>query len=151
MVDTIFDAISATPDHIEFTVKVSIVEIYMEKIRDLICPEKINLKVRGDKARGVYIEDATESYVSQEKDIYDLMKLGNSNRAISATNMNEGSSRSHLIFMLSIHQNNLHELSVCHLNRYINQINNRQKLENYFWLIWLVVRKYQRLVQKEKH
>ena len=112
MVDTVFDAISATPDHIEFTVKVSIVEIYMEKIRDLVCPEKINLKVRGDKVRGVYIEDATESYVSQEKDIYDLMKLGSSNRAISATNMNEGSSRSHLIFMMSIHQNNLHELSV---------------------------------------
>ena len=39
------------------------------------------------------------------------MKLGASNRAISATNMNEGSSRSHSIFMMTIHQNNLHELS----------------------------------------
>jgi kinesin family protein 5 len=111
MVNTVFEAISATPDHIEFTVRVSIVEIYMEKIRDLICPEKINLKVREDKGRGVYIEDVTESYVSEEKDVYDLMRLGNSNRAISATNMNEGSSRSHLIFMMSIHQNNLHEMS----------------------------------------
>jgi len=111
MVNTVFEAISATPDHIEFTVRVSIVEIYMEKIRDLICPEKINLKIREDKGRGVYIEDVTESYVSEEKDVYDIMRLGSSNRQVSATNMNEGSSRSHLIFMMSIHQNNLHEMS----------------------------------------
>lgn len=112
MVDTVFDAISETPEYIEFTVKVSIVEIYMEKIRDLLAPEKINLKIRQDKQKGIHIEDATESYVTEEKDIFDLMKLGNSNRAISATNMNEGSSRSHLIFMMSIHQNNNHEMSV---------------------------------------
>lgn len=40
------------------------------------------------------------------------MKAGNSNRAISATNMNEGSSRSHSIFILTVSQNNLNDLSV---------------------------------------
>lgn len=39
------------------------------------------------------------------------MELGNKNRAISATNMNEGSSRSHMIFMMSISQNNLNDMS----------------------------------------
>ena len=112
MVDTVFDVICESPDHIEFTVKVSIVEIYLERIRDLLCPDKVNLKIRQDKQRGVYIEDVTESYVTEEKDIYNLMRLGNSNRAISATNMNEGSSRSHLIFMLTIHQTNSIEMSV---------------------------------------
>jgi len=111
MVDTVFDYISQTPDHIEFTVKCSMVEIYMEKIRDLFTPEKTNLKIREDKARGVYIEDVTEYYVSQEQDVYDLMKLGDSHRAVTATQMNEGSSRSHMLFMMSIHQNNLHEMS----------------------------------------
>jgi kinesin family protein 5 len=111
MVNTVFDHIGETPEHIEFTVKVSIVEIYLEKIRDLLSPEKSNLKVREDKARGIYLEDVTESYVSDENEVYDIMKLGASNRAISATNMNEGSSRSHSIFMMTIHQNNLHELS----------------------------------------
>jgi len=111
MVNTVFDHINNTPDHIEFTVKVSIVEIYMEKIRDLISPEKVSLKIREDRARGIYIEDVTEAYVSQETEVFDLMKLGNAHRAISATNMNEGSSRSHSIFILSIHQNNLHDLS----------------------------------------
>jgi len=111
MVNTVFDHISSSPEHIEWTVKVSIVEIYLEKIRDLISPEKSNLKVREDKARGIYIEDVTETYVANEMEVYDCMKLGASNRAISATNMNEGSSRSHSIFMMSISQNNLHELS----------------------------------------
>lgn len=112
MVDTVFDTISETPEYIEFTVKVSIVEIYMERLRDLLAPDKMNLKIRQDKQKGIYIEDVTESYVTEEKDIFDLMRLGSSNRAISATNMNEGSSRSHLIFMLSVHQNNNHEMSV---------------------------------------
>jgi len=111
MVNTVFDHINNTPDHIEFTVKVSIVEIYMEKIKDLISPEKHNLKIREDRARGIYIEDVTEAYVSQELEVFELMKLGNAHRAISATNMNEVSSRSHSIFILSIHQNNLHDLS----------------------------------------
>lgn len=110
-IETVFGSISETPDHIEFTVKVGIVEIYMEKIRDLLSPEKTNLKIREDKVRGVYIEDVTERYVSEEREVMDLIELGNSNRAICATKMNEGSSRSHMIFMMKIHQNNLHELS----------------------------------------
>jgi kinesin family protein 5 len=68
---------------------VGIVEIYMEKIKDLLAPEKINLRIREDRARGVYIEDLTESYVAQESDVFDLLNLAQSNRAIQATNMNE--------------------------------------------------------------
>jgi kinesin family protein 5 len=53
MVDYIFSSISNTPDHIEFIIKVSIVEIYMEKIKDLFDITKTDLKIREDKARGV--------------------------------------------------------------------------------------------------
>lgn len=55
MVDSVFKQISDSPDHIEFRIKVSIVEIYMEKIRDLLDPSKINLNIREDKTRGIYI------------------------------------------------------------------------------------------------
>jgi kinesin family member 5 len=58
--------------------------------RDLLDPSKVNLNIREDKTRGIYIQDVTESFVTEEDDVYELMKLGNSNRAISATNMNEG-------------------------------------------------------------
>ena len=112
MVNTVFEEIDHTPEHIEFKLKVSLVEIYMEKIRDLLEVSKTDLKIREDKNRGIYIQDVTENYVGGDMEVYGLMKVGNSNRAISATNMNEGSSRSHSIFILTISQNNLKDLSV---------------------------------------
>jgi kinesin family member 5 len=43
--------------------------------------------------------------------VYDIMKQGNSNRSIASTLMNAESSRSHSIFILTITQNNLEDLS----------------------------------------
>jgi kinesin family protein 5 len=106
MVQTVFSTIGDSPDHMEFTVKVSYAEIYMEKLRDLLNPEKANLKIHEDKDRGVYIADLTEAYVSEEQEVYQLMMLGGSNREVGFTNMNEGSSRSHSIFALTVTMNN---------------------------------------------
>ena len=111
MVRTVFNRIESASECIEFTVKVSMVEIYMEKIRDLINPDKDNLEIRQEKGKGVYIADVEERYIAEEKEIYDLMKLGNSNRSIASTLMNAESSRSHSIFVLSVTQNNTQELS----------------------------------------
>jgi len=84
-------------------VKVSYIEIYMERIRDLLdCKAslvlwfdrllttvwkatKTNLQVREEKTKGIWIEDATEIYVTSERDVIDVMKSGSSNRAIAAT------------------------------------------------------------------
>jgi len=112
MVWSIFDGIYHSDEHIEFLVKVSIVEIYNERIRDLLDPKKDNLKVHEDKARGVFIGDVTETYVGCEQDIFDKMRAGHFNRSMAVTNMNEHSSRSHLVFMLTIEQKNLHDRSV---------------------------------------
>ena len=49
MVDNVFDYIGRSPDYLEFRIKVSICEIYMEKIRDLLDIAKANLHVREDK------------------------------------------------------------------------------------------------------
>ncbi len=86
----------------EFTVKISMIEIYMEKIRDLLDPAKDNLKVHEEKGKGVYVGDVTEMYVSEESEVHAVMKLGTSNRSIAATNMNAESSRSHSIFILTV-------------------------------------------------
>jgi len=112
MVWSIFDGIYHADEHIEFLVKVSIVEIYNERIRDLLDPKKDNLKVHEDKARGVFIGEVTESYVGCEQEIFDAMRAGHFNRSMAVTNMNEHSSRSHLVFMLTIEQKNLHDRSV---------------------------------------
>ena len=111
MVETVFQDIDEADDHLEFTVKVAYCEIYLEKIRDLLYPEKQNLKISEDKNRGTYIADLSEEYASNEADVYALMKLGYKNREVAATNMNEGSSRSHAIFMLTVTQNNTKDLS----------------------------------------
>ena len=95
MINTVFSTILSASDHLEFTVKVGYCEIYMEKIKDLLNPVKTNLKVHEDKSRGVYIADLTEEYVSEEAEVYNLMKMGTANREVAATQMNEGSSRSH--------------------------------------------------------
>lgn len=55
MVKTVFEKIENASEDIEFTVKVSMIEIYMEKIKDLIDPSKTNLKVHEDKVKGIYI------------------------------------------------------------------------------------------------
>jgi kinesin family protein 5 len=96
----------------EFTVKISMIEIYMEKIRDLLDPSKDNLKVHEEKSKGVYVADVTETYVGDETEVYAVMRLGNSNRSIAATNMNAESSRSHSIFILTVTQTNMEDLSV---------------------------------------
>jgi kinesin family protein 5 len=87
------------------------IEIYMEKIRDLLDPVKTNLKVHEDKNKGIYIADVTETYVGEEIEVYDIMKLGNENRAIGYTDMNAQSSRSHSCFIITIHQNNTTDFS----------------------------------------
>lgn len=110
MIRHVFHHILCSSEELEYTVKVSMIEIYMEKIRDLIDLNKNNLNVREDKVKGVYIEDLSEHYVGSEDDVFELIRIGTENRTVAATMMNEQSSRSHSIFIMSIHQNNTKDL-----------------------------------------
>jgi len=55
VVSAIFSQVNNSPKHIEFVVKLSIVEIYLERIKDLLDATKINLSIREDQTKGVYI------------------------------------------------------------------------------------------------
>ena len=66
MVRTIFNRIETASENIEFTVKISMSEIYNERIKDLMDPSKDNLKIHEEKGKGVYIQDITEIYCSDE-------------------------------------------------------------------------------------
>ena len=111
MVRTLFTRIENASEDIVFTVHVSMVEIYNERIKDLIDPTKDNLRIQNKAGKGVYLQDVHQEHINSEDQIYSLMRVGNSNRAISATNMNAESSRSHSIFILTITQNNTADLS----------------------------------------
>ncbi|XP_039455172.1 kinesin-like protein KIF13B isoform X3 [Oreochromis aureus] len=83
-----------------FTVEVSYMEIYNEKVRDLLDPKgsRQALKVREHKVLGPYVDGLSRLAVTSYKDIESLMSEGNKSRTVAATNMNEESSRSHAVF-----------------------------------------------------
>lgn len=110
MTSTIFDFIEKADPSFEFSVKVGFFEIYLEKLRDLLVPNK-HLKIVEDKNRGVYIQELTEEYVVNEKEMNCLLKAGCLNREVGFTLMNEYSSRSHSIFLLTITQTDVTDLS----------------------------------------
>uniref|UniRef100_A0A674B2S9 Kinesin family member 13B n=1 Tax=Salmo trutta TaxID=8032 RepID=A0A674B2S9_SALTR len=83
-----------------FTVEVSFMEIYNEKVRDLLDPKgsRQALRVREHKVFGPYVDGLSRLAVACYKDIECLMSEGNKSRTVAATNMNEESSRSHAVF-----------------------------------------------------
>lgn len=107
IVEQIFASIMSSPSTIEYTVRVSYMEIYMEKIRDLLAPQNDNLPIHEEKNRGIYVKGLLEIYVSSVQEVYEVMRRGGNARVVSSTNMNAESSRSHSIFVVTITQKNV--------------------------------------------
>nr|XP_015216693.1 PREDICTED: kinesin-like protein KIF1A isoform X4 [Lepisosteus oculatus] len=90
---------SNNDNSMSYSVEVSYMEIYCERVRDLLNPKnKGNLRVREHPLMGPYVEDLSKLAVTSYNDIQDLMDSGNKARTVAATNMNETSSRSHAVF-----------------------------------------------------
>lgn len=88
-------------EDMSYSVEVSYMEIYCERVRDLLNPKnKGNLRVREHPLLGPYVEDLSKLAVTSYTDIADLMDAGNKARTVAATNMNETSSRSHAVFTI---------------------------------------------------
>ncbi|XP_077432241.1 kinesin-like protein KIF13A isoform X2 [Vanacampus margaritifer] len=95
-----------TNDGHTFKVEVSYMEIYNEKVRDLLDPKgsRQSLKVREHKVLGPYVDGLSQLAVTNFEDIEVLMSEGNKSRTVAATNMNEESSRSHAVFSIIVTQ-----------------------------------------------
>ncbi|RVE62598.1 hypothetical protein OJAV_G00158620 [Oryzias javanicus] len=89
-----------------FKIEVSYMEIYNEKVRDLLDPKgsRQSLKVREHKVLGPYVDGLSQLAVTSFEDIEVLMSEGNKSRTVAATNMNEESSRSHAVFSIIVTQ-----------------------------------------------
>ncbi|KAK8207330.1 kinesin heavy chain [Phyllosticta capitalensis] len=107
IVEQIFASILVSPSNIEYTVRVSYMEIYMERIRDLLAPQNDNLPVHEEKNKGVYVKGLLEVYVGNVQEVFEVMRRGGQARAVSSTNMNSESSRSHSIFVITVSQKNM--------------------------------------------
>ncbi|KAG8431000.1 hypothetical protein GDO86_019582 [Hymenochirus boettgeri] len=100
-----------SPD-LSYSVEVSYMEIYCERVRDLLSPKsKGNLRVREHPIMGPYVEDLSKLAVTSYDDIADLMDCGNKARTVAATNMNETSSRSHAVFTIVFTQKRHDEMT----------------------------------------
>ncbi|XP_065063038.1 kinesin-like protein KIF13B isoform X4 [Rhopilema esculentum] len=107
--DCLFENIAGKHEedpNMSFKVEVSYMEIYNEKVRDLLCPksDKQNLKVREHKLLGPYVDGLSKLVVSCFQDIENLMVEGNKSRTVAATMMNAESSRSHAVFNVVLTQ-----------------------------------------------
>ncbi|XP_035015260.1 kinesin-like protein KIF1B isoform X16 [Hippoglossus stenolepis] len=101
--EDLFDKINdgSNKEELSYSVEVSYMEIYCERVRDLLNPKnKGNLRVREHPLLGPYVEDLSKLAVTSYTDIADLMDAGNKARTVAATNMNETSSRSHAVFTI---------------------------------------------------
>ncbi|XP_039972145.1 kinesin heavy chain [Xiphias gladius] len=105
--EDIFEHIFAMNENLEFHIKVSYFEIYMDKIRDLLDVTKTTLSVHEDKNRVPYVKGCTERFVTSPEEVMDVIDEGKANRHVAVTNMNEHSSRSHSIFLINIKQENV--------------------------------------------
>uniref|UniRef100_A0A8C6P5Z5 Kinesin family member 1C n=1 Tax=Nothobranchius furzeri TaxID=105023 RepID=A0A8C6P5Z5_NOTFU len=99
------------PD-LTYSVEVSYMEIYCERVRDLLNPtSQGSLRVREHPILGPYVEDLSKLAVTGLADIRELMDEGNKARTVAATNMNETSSRSHAVFTIVFTQKHRDQLT----------------------------------------
>ncbi|KAI8555784.1 hypothetical protein RHMOL_Rhmol05G0201100 [Rhododendron molle] len=98
VVDELFTSIKISEDTSKYTIKLSMVEIYMEKVRDLFDLSKDNIQIKESKVQGIILSGVTEISF-----LYDLeIQRGIANRAVGETQMNMASSRSHCVYIFTV-------------------------------------------------
>ncbi|OTF71336.1 kinesin-like protein KIF13A-like protein, partial [Euroglyphus maynei] len=105
--DSIFERIRNLTDedpNSNFKLEVSYMEIYNEKVHDLLDPvgSRHSLKVREHNILGPYVDGLSTLAVSSFEEINSLMTEGNKSRTVASTNMNSESSRSHAVFTITL-------------------------------------------------
>ena len=96
-------------------VRASYLQIYNEIISDLLRTDRTSLSIREDKKKGLYVEGLSEWAVRSPSEIYSLMQKGATSRATASTKMNDVSSRSHAVFVITVEHminDETHDVSV---------------------------------------
>ncbi|KAL5705938.1 serine/threonine-protein kinase KIN2 [Ranunculus cassubicifolius] len=104
VVDELFRCMDSADDMTKCNVKLSMVEIYMEKIRDLLDLSKDNIQIKEGKVQEIILSGATEVSVSDPSEALKHLSTGIANRAVGETQMNMSSSRSHCAYIFTVRQ-----------------------------------------------
>ncbi|KAJ6737536.1 KINESIN-LIKE PROTEIN, partial [Salix viminalis] len=102
VVDGLFECIKSADELTKYTVKLSMVEIYMEKVRDLLDLTKDNIQIKENKMQEILLSGVTEITISDPEGALQSLSGGIVNRAVGETQMNVGSSRSHCVYILTV-------------------------------------------------
>jgi centromeric protein E len=90
----------------ECNVRVSYTEIYNEELRDLLNDSKrktsTSLTIREDKRGSITVEGRKEVAVSSLEELMEVFRIGEANKSVGCTKMNDRSSRSHVIFQVTL-------------------------------------------------
>lgn len=101
-IDWIFQRISSSNDLEQYDLRISMLEIYNEEVRDLLVEKSQNLNIRGTPATGFYVANLTTINVNSPHEMKESFSIGTKNRSTGSTNMNEHSSRSHSVFIIEM-------------------------------------------------
>eukprot|EP00929_Paragymnodinium_shiwhaense_P083642 TRINITY_DN44644_c0_g1_i1.p1 TRINITY_DN44644_c0_g1~~TRINITY_DN44644_c0_g1_i1.p1 ORF type:complete len:924 (+),score=248.62 TRINITY_DN44644_c0_g1_i1:61-2832(+) len=125
VLEQLFADIDGAPSEFSFTCKASYLEVYNEILRDLLLPateQQKKLEVRHHPKIGVYVPGALDVPVACYKEVAQLIDYGSKSRSVGATNMNQGSSRSHCIFTFTMEKEGMQNDRQVHLSAQINLV-----------------------------
>ena len=106
VVADLLERLDDAPDTMEYTIRCSFVEIYLEKVCDLLQPWREEVRIGKDERGEACVVGACEVCCLDVADIYALLARGNAYRTKSATDQNMDSSRSHAVFTLRLEKVN---------------------------------------------
>ncbi|XP_058102660.1 kinesin-like protein KIN-1 isoform X5 [Magnolia sinica] len=129
VVNGLFDCITSANDGSKYIVKLSMVEIYMEKVRDLFDLSKDNLQIKEGKTRGIFLSGATEICIMDAAEALQKLFVGVANRAVGETQMNMASSRSHCVYIFSVLQESTNDGRAKHVRTSPRVSSNEDKGE----------------------
>ncbi|KAM1752499.1 hypothetical protein ACFX11_010473 [Malus domestica] len=104
VVEGLFDCIKSSGRTMKHSIKLSMVEIYMERVRDLFDLAKDNIQIKESKSHGILLNGVTEISVLSPAEALQSLSNGIANRAVGETQMNVSSSRSHCIYIFTVQQ-----------------------------------------------
>lgn len=117
LIKDVFHLIDESAATVEYIVRCSYVEIYLEKVLDLLNPVNRSIQIVSSEQytpigrtdisptnEGVRLHGASEACCFDESDVTSLLVRGNACRTVSSTRMNTDSSRSHAIFIMKLEQ-----------------------------------------------
>ncbi|XP_057250334.1 kinesin-like protein KIN-1 isoform X3 [Beta vulgaris subsp. vulgaris] len=104
VIEGLFEMINSSHGATAYSVKLSMVEIYMEKVRDLFDMSKDNIQIKESKSQGIILSGVTEIPVLEAAEAMQILSNGIANRAVGETQMNVSSSRSHCVYTFTVQQ-----------------------------------------------